>query len=213
MRRFSIQLLVVSFFTTLAFGVQGQVLDAAPMGAVGKRHCVSIHPVRVLGGFVDLAYERAFASRSSWMVETGFTAHGINEALSTHGVSLQGAYKFLFLAKRRNVEVVTRGRMASGFFFKMGLAAIEQWQTYDCYRGNQGWQLLTERHTYTSFRMAATLALGHQHVGSGGFFFSEQIGLPITFVRRGALENGSSVAGNASLLNGFYFNLSIGFAF
>lgn len=180
---------------------------------------VSLHPL--FGGTALVSYERTLPFRSSVEVELGaqgfrweqwrgspFNAHTRPGYVATVG------YKFFFPFDKKDLPQMENGVLVhTSWYLKLRLAYVHQWSSYDIFVGNQGWDILTERHTYHEQDLTIAFICGIQYVGKKGFVISPFFGYNMPLIVDGPFHTkeypGTSAAYAALLTAG----IKLGWAF
>lgn len=180
---------------------------------------VSLHPL--IGGSALVSYERVLPFRSSVEAELGiqgfrweqwrgspFNAHTRPGYVATVG------YKFFFPFDKEDLPLMENGGLVHlSWYLKLRLAYVHQWSSYDIFVGNQGWDILTERHTYHEQDLTLAFIFGFQYVGKRGFVMSPFFGYNIPLIVDGPFhtkENPGTSAAYAALLTA---GIKFGWAF
>ena len=182
---------------------------------------VTVSPLPLLGGAALVSYERTLPFRSSVEVELG--------AQGFHWERLGGAvwnchtrpgyvatlgYKFYFPFDVEDLPKIENGGLVHlSWYLKVRLAYVHQWSSYDIFVGNQGWDILTERHTYHEQDLTLAFICGFQYVGKRGFVMSPFFGYNMPLIVDGPFHTkeypGTSAAYAALLTAG----IKLGWAF
>ena len=167
-----------------------------------RRNSVTVSPLPLLGGSALVSYERTLPFRSSVEVELG--------AQGFYWERLRGAvwnchtrpgyvgtlgYKFYFPLNRNDVPMMRRG----------GLVQTSV--------GNQGWDILTERHTYHEQDLTLALIYGFQFVSKHGFVLSPFAGFNIPLMVAGPFHTISNPGISAAYAAMLTYGVKIGWAF
>ena len=186
-----------------------------------RRNSITVSPLPLLGGSALVSYERTLPFRSSVEVELGAQGYywerlrgAVWNCHTRPGYVGTIGYKFYFPFNDNDKSLLRRGELAhTSCYLKLRLAYVYQWSSYDIYTGNQGWDILTERHTYHEQDLTLALIGGFQYVGRHGFVFSPFAGFNIPLMVDGpfhTIDNpGISAVYAAYLTYGF----KIGWAF
>ena len=186
-----------------------------------RRNSVTISPLPLLGGSALVSYERTLPFRSSVEVELG--------AQGFYWERLRGAvwnchtrpgyvgtlgYKFYFPLNRNDVPMMRRGGLVqTSCYLKLRLAYVYQWSSYDIFVGNQGWDILTERHTYHEQDLTLALIYGFQFVSKHGFVLSPFAGYNIPLMVAGPFHTISAPGISAAYQARLTYGVKIGWAF
>ena len=186
-----------------------------------RRNSVTVSPLPLLGGAALVSYERTLPFRSSVEVELG--------AQGFYWERLRGAvwnchtrpgyvgtlgYKFYFPLNNNDVPMMRRGGLVqTSCYLKLRLAYVYQWSSYDIFVGNQGWDILTERHTYHEQELTLALIYGFQFVSKHGFVLSPFAGYNIPLMVAGPFHTISNPGISAAYAAMLTYGVKIGWAF
>ncbi len=137
-----------------------------------RRNSVTVSPLPLFGGSALVSYERSLPFRSSVEVELGAQGYywerlrgAVWNCHTRPGYVGTLGYKFYFPLNSNGVPMMRRGGFVqTSCYIKLRLAYVYQWSSYDIYTGNQGWDILTERHTYHEQDLTLALIYGFQFV-------------------------------------------------
>ena len=103
------------------------------------RHAVKVNLVSPLASCLDVNYEYRVARRSALAFDLGGTAlRPFDETCRPHALFFQAQYRFYLNDQRRN------GVMP---FLGVGANYTNAWEHFDCFVGNYGWDIHTQRYT------------------------------------------------------------------
>ncbi|MBQ5975990.1 MAG: hypothetical protein IJL48_09835 [Bacteroidales bacterium] len=180
---------------------------------------VSLHPL--IGGSALVSYERVLPFRSSVEAELGaqgFRWERLRGAVwnchTRPGYVATLGYKFYFPFDVEDLPKIENGGLVHlSWYLKLRLAYVHQWSSYDIFVGNQGWDILTERHTYHEQDLTLAFICGFQYVGKRGFVMSPFFGYNMPLIVDGPFHTkeypGNSAAYAALLTAG----VKLGWAF
>ncbi|MBO4600012.1 MAG: hypothetical protein J5641_04660 [Bacteroidales bacterium] len=148
-----------------------------------RRNAVTVSLLPLISGAELISYERALPCHSSLEVEMGAQGltwdrwRGSGFAPTRPGFATAVGCKYYFPINKDKLPKMLRQYLSHrDYFVKMRLAYVRQWSSYDLYVGNQGWDILTERHTYHEDDITLAIIFGHRFVGDHGFVFSPFVG-------------------------------------
>lgn len=180
---------------------------------------VSLHPL--IGGSALVSYERVLPFRSSVEAELGVQGFRWEQwrgsSFNAHtrpGYAATVGYKFFFPFDKKDLPQMENGVLVhTSWYLKLRLAYVHQWSSYDIFVGNQGWDILTERHTYHEQDLTIAFICGIQYVGKKGFVISPFFGYNMPLIVDGPFhtkENLGTSAAYAALLTA---GIKLGWAF
>ncbi|MBR3724122.1 MAG: hypothetical protein IKN11_01855 [Bacteroidales bacterium] len=180
---------------------------------------VSLHPL--IGGSALVSYERVLPFRSSVEAELGVQGFRWEQwrgsSFNAHtrpGYAATVGYKFFFPFDKKDLPQMENGVLVhTSWYLKLRLAYVHQWSSYDIFVGNQGWDILTERHTYHEQDLTLAFICGFQYVGKRGFIMSPFFGYNMPLIVDGPFhtkENPGTSAAYAALLTA---GVKLGWAF
>ena len=182
---------------------------------------VTVSPLPLLGGAALVSYERTLPFRSSVEAELGvqgFRWERLRGAVwnchTRPGYVATLGYKFYFPFDVEDLPKIENGGLVHlSWYLKVRLAYVHQWSSYDIFVGNQGWDILTERHTYHEQDLTLAFICGFQYVGKRGFVMSPFFGYNMPLIVDGPFHTkeypGTSAAYAALLTAG----VKLGWAF
>ena len=149
-----------------------------------RHNTITVSPLPLLGGSALVSYEHTLPFRSSVEVEAGAQGYywerlrgAIWNCHTRPGYVGTVGYKYYFpINKDKLPKMIRRYLSHRDYFVKMRLAYVRQWSSYDLYVGNQGWDILTEHHTYHEDDITLAIIFGHRYMGDHGFVFSPFVG-------------------------------------
>ena len=116
------------------------------------RHTVKFNLLSPFARSLDFNYEYRIASRSAVAVDFGGNLlRPMGQTMKPHAIFLQPQYRFYLARQRRN------GVMP---FLGIGLNYTRAWEHFDCFTGNDGWEIHTQRYTVHDQALRPALAFG-----------------------------------------------------
>ena len=116
------------------------------------RHTVKFNLLSPFARSLDFNYEYRIASRSAVAFDFGGNfLRPMSQTMKPHAIFLQPQYRFYLARQRRN------GVMP---FFGIGLNYTRAWEHFDCFTGNDGWDIHTQRYTVRDQVLRPALAFG-----------------------------------------------------
>jgi hypothetical protein len=99
------------------------------------------------------------------------------------------------------------------FFIKGRLSFVHQWSHYDVPRGNEGWDLITERYTLRENDLSLALIFGKQFVSKHGFVAAPFFGFCIPLWIDGPFHEVSNPGNSAAFWGLTTWGVKLGWAF
>lgn len=116
------------------------------------RHAVKVNLLSPIASSLDINYEYRIANRSAVAFDLGGTVlKSFGKSLTPHAVFMQAQYRFYLNSQRRN------GVMP---FLAAGANYTRAWEHFDCFVGNDGWDIHTRRYTQHDQRLGLSLMVG-----------------------------------------------------
>ncbi len=182
---------------------------------------VTVSPLPLLGGSALVSYERTLPFRSSVEVELGaqgFYWERLRSAIwnchTRPGYVATLGYKFYFPFDVEDLPKIENGGLAHlSWYLKLRLAYVYQWSSYDIFVGNQGWDILTERHTYHEQDLTLAFICGFQYVGKRGFVMSPFFGYNMPLIVDGPFHTKEYPGNSAAYVALLTAGVKLGWAF
>ena len=116
------------------------------------RHAVKFNLLSPMALTIDVNYEYRIANRSAVAFDLGGNLmKPLNRTMTTHLVFAQAQYRFYLNDQRRS------GVMP---FLGVGANFTHAWMSFDCFTGNDGWEIHTARYTLHDQALRPSLAFG-----------------------------------------------------
>ena len=116
------------------------------------RHAVKFNLLSPLASSLDFNYEYRIANRSAVAFDLGGNLlKPMSRTMTPHVVFMQAQYRFYLCSQRRN------GVMP---FLGVGINYTRSWEHFDCFTGNDGWEIHTRRYTLHDQALRPALAFG-----------------------------------------------------
>ena len=200
MRRALIIPVVLLF--TFHFLLSNSAIAQQPEDGVA-RHAVKLNLLSPMASSLDFNYEYRIARRSAMAIDmAGNFLKPMSRTMTPHAMFMQLQYRFYLNNQRRN------GVMP---FLGIGANYTRAWEHFDCFVGNDGWDIHTQRYTIHDQRLRPSFMFGLKVNIPFGLVIESTVG----FVTEGDEDNWRSPAYNCLTANYFTTQIStrIGWAF
>jgi len=186
-----------------------------------RHNSITTSPTTLLGDAFLLTYEHTLPHHSSLEVELGGQGFRWNEwHASTLGPATRPGcvatlgYKIYLANGAKNRAIANAGGLPPlSFFVKGRLSFVHQWSTYDVPRGNEGWNLITERYTFHENDLSLALIFGEQFVTKHGFVAAPFFGFCIPLWIDGPFHDVSYPGNSAAFWGATTWGVKLGWAF
>lgn len=197
-------IIVAAIIFSFQFSTFNPVCAQQPEDGVA-RHAVKFNLLSPLASSLDFNYEYRIANRSAVAFDLGGNLlKPMSRTMTPHVVFMQAQYRFYLCSQRRN------GVMP---FLGVGINYTRSWEHFDCFTGNDGWDIHLRRYTE------------HDNVLSPSFAFGLRVNIPfgltlentLGFVAGNLLNDGNELSNNQGVALSNYlgplFSMRIGWAF
>lgn len=186
-----------------------------------RHNSITTSPTTLLGDAFLLTYEHTLPHHSSLEVELGGQGFRWNEwrasisgPATRPGIVATIGYKLYLPRGEKNHAIANAGGLPPrSFFIKGRLSYVHQWSHYDVPRGNEGWDLITERYTLRENDLSLALILGKQFVSKHGFVAAPFFGFCIPLWIDGPFHDDSDPGNSAAFWGPTTWGVKLGWAF
>lgn len=166
------------------------------------RHAVKFNLLSPIARSLDFNYEYRIANRSAVAFDLGGNfLKPLSRPMTTHVMFMQAQYRFYLNNQRRN------GVMP---FFGVGANFTRAWVHFNCFTGNDGWNIHTARYTIHDQALRPAIAFGIKVNIPFGLTIESTIGTVLGLV----MKENNGISGEAMpVYFGSQFSTRIGWAF